>query len=86
MSRPFVLPLKQAAMQLFARSLETSMAGIHFTLFPFIAGHRAGVRIWVPHGFATGLLFRPVRGNVVTVPRLGLRWAGLRFFGGASYD
>jgi hypothetical protein len=41
MGRPFVLPLKQAAIQLFARSLETSMAGVHFTPFPFIAGHRA---------------------------------------------
>jgi hypothetical protein len=72
-----------AAIQLFARSLETSMAGVHFTPFPFIAGHRAAARIWVPHGFATGLLFRRVRGNVVTVPRLDLRWVGV---GGASDD
>ena len=63
--------------------LEPSMAGVHFTPFRFITGHCAAARIWVRNGIF--LLFRCVRGNVVTVPRLDLRWV-LRFVGGASDD
>jgi hypothetical protein len=50
--------------------LEPSMAGVHFTPFPFGTGHCPAARIWVGRGIFL----------------LGLRGGGRWLFGGASDD
>ena len=76
-----MLPLNQVAIELFAHSLETLHGGGSLYSIPF-QRRNLTLKRWSLHI----LLFKPVRGNVVTVPRLDLRWAGLRFVGGASDD